>query len=63
LESSVQVYDLLGMRDEAFRALEELVRAKGSLQMIVLSPDLEEFRRIPRYAAIMKGIKGIPSVK
>ncbi len=63
LESSVQVYELLGMRDEALRALEELVLAEGSLQMIALSPDLEKFRRDPRYAAIMKGVKGIPALE
>jgi hypothetical protein len=51
------------MRDEALRALEELVQAEGSLQMIALSPDLEKFRRDPRYAAIMKGVKGIPALE
>jgi len=63
LESSIQVYELLGKRNEAIQALEDLVRTGGSLQMIVLSPDLEKFRRDPRYAAIMKRVKGVPTQK
>ena len=63
LESSVEALEIVGERKEALRALEELVRAEGSLQLIVLSPDLEKFRSDPGYAAIMKKVKGIPALK
>lgn len=63
LESSVEAYEIIGEREEALRALEEMVHTEGSLQMIVLSPDLESLRSDPQYAAIMKGVKGIPALK
>jgi tetratricopeptide (TPR) repeat protein len=63
LETAVEAYEILGEREEALRALEEMVRAEGSLQSIVLSPDLAKLRSDPRYAAIMKGVRGIPALK
>jgi len=63
MESSVQVYEILGRRDDALQALERLIRAKGSLQVIVLEPDLEKLRQDSRYRAMMKSVEGVPSPK
>jgi len=63
MESSVLVYEILGRRDDALQALERLIRAKGSLAVIALEPDLEELRRDSRYQALIKGVEGVPGPK
>lgn len=63
MESSVQVYEILGKRADALKALERLIRAKGSLQVVVLEPDLENLRQDSRYRAMMKSVEGVPSPK
>jgi len=62
-ESSVLVYEILGKRDDALKALDRLIQAKGSLQVIVLEPDLEKLRQDSRYRNMMKNVEGIPGPK
>jgi tetratricopeptide (TPR) repeat protein/tRNA A-37 threonylcarbamoyl transferase component Bud32/TolB-like protein len=52
LETSVQVYELLGLRDKALESLRDLAR-RGSLELIEINPDLAKLREDPRYRAIL----------
>jgi len=49
LSLCVYVHELLGRRDQALQALQELIEKGGSLEEFQKDPDLAELRRDPRY--------------
>ncbi len=55
LSLCVYVHELLGQRDKALQALQELIEREGSLEEFQKDPDLAELRRDPRYKQLTGG--------
>ena len=52
--NSIGVFELIGKRDQAIKALLEYIQKSGSMEEIIRDPDLAGLRADPRYQQIIK---------
>ncbi len=57
LKKAIQIFDIIGDRDNALQVLEEYLKNGGDLDYLLMDPDLADFQKDPRFKSITNEVK------